>query len=103
MKPDKERTQELWERCGLEFYQNDNRFWARTPSGGTIELLVDLNNLFLYAVPVWIDKIMAEQECSSDFAYAVVFKRWLQELELNIPHAADALFEACYKSLGGKE
>ena len=58
--------------------------------------------LFEYAVPVWIDKIMAEQGCSSDLAYAIMFKKWLEELELDIPHAAETLFRAIYKALGGE-
>ncbi|MBU1173271.1 MAG: hypothetical protein KKD44_27205 [Proteobacteria bacterium] len=55
---------------------------------------VDLNNLFRWAVPLVIDKIMLKQECSSDVAYAILFKKWLQELQLNIPYAADTLYEA---------
>jgi len=35
---------------------------------------------------------IAEQQCSSDLAYAILFKKWLQELELDMPHPALALF-----------
>jgi len=56
-----------------------------------------LDACFKWLVPVWIDKIMIEQECSSDFAYAILFKKWLQELELNIPHAALAFCLAIEK------
>ncbi len=51
MIPTEEQIKELWERCGVDFYVNDNRYWARTPSGGAVELKVDLNNLFSIAVP----------------------------------------------------
>ena len=51
----------------------------------------DLNACFKWLVPKVIDIIMAEQECSSDLAYAILFKKWLQELELDIPHYAPTL------------
>ena len=57
---------------------------------------------FEYIVPKWIDIIMVEQECSSDFAYAIMFKKWLQELELNIPHVALALCRAVEKLIDGE-
>jgi hypothetical protein len=62
---------------------------------------IDLNNLFKYAVPVTIDKIMSEQECSSDLAYAILFKKWLQKLELDIPNHEGTLYwtiEEIFKS-----
>ena len=46
-----QEIKEFWKGCGLEFYESDNRFWARTPSGGAVELLIDLNNLRRYAFP----------------------------------------------------
>ena len=63
---------------------------------------LDLNNLFKYAAPKAIDRIMAGQECSSDVAYAILFKKWLQELELDMTHPALALFWAIYEALGVK-
>ena len=106
MKPTKEQIQWLWEQCGFE-YSDD---WSSTcpykdPQGVILHSWkgIDLNNLWKYAVPTVIDRIMTEQECSSDVAYGILFKKWLQELELNIPHAALALFWAIYKCLGGKE
>lgn len=64
------------------------------------DFTTDLNALFKYAVPKWIGKIMTEQECSSDLAYAILFKKWLQELELNIPHATMALCKALLMLIG---
>ncbi|MEE9304590.1 MAG: hypothetical protein V3U84_12510 [Thiotrichaceae bacterium] len=58
---------------------------------------IDLNNLFKYAVPKAIDKIMAEQECSSDLAYSILFKKWLQKLECDIPNHARTLFWAIWQ------
>ena len=52
---------------------------------------------FKWLVPKAIDKIMAEQECNSDFAYAILFKKWLQKLELMIPKATLALCLAIKK------
>ena len=56
-----------------------------------------LDACFKWLVPKAIDEIMAEQECSSDIAYAILFKKWLQELELIIPEAALALCLAISK------
>lgn len=55
-----------------------------------------------HLVPKAIDEIMAEHKCSSDVAYAILFKKWLQELELIIPKAALALCLAIEKMIGGK-
>lgn len=106
MKPTKEQIRWLWEQCEFTiyvdggyitwYYHNGKIFGFEPPT-------IDLNNLFKYAVPVVIDKIMAEQECSSDVAYAILFKRWLQELELNIQKPALTLYQVCYEALGGKE
>ena len=60
--------------------------------GYFIPRAIDLNSLFKYAVPIAIDKIMAENEYSSDLTYEILFKRWLQELALIIPEADTALF-----------
>jgi len=83
------QVRELWEVCGC--------------SGNILAYLfnttLSLDNLFKHAVPKVIDKIMAEYECSSDFAYASLFKRWLVELELDIPNADTALFKVVYKVL----
>jgi len=35
--PTQEQIKEFWEWCGVEFYANDNRVWARTPSGGAVD------------------------------------------------------------------
>ena len=56
-----------------------------------------LDACFKRLVSLIIDKIMAEQECSSDVAYAFLFKKWIQELELIIPEAALALCKAISK------
>lgn len=57
-----------------------------------------LSACFEWLVPLVIDKIMGEQGCSSDVAYAILFKKWLQELELIIPDAALALCLAISKN-----
>ena len=95
--PTKEQQQWLWEKCGFKHTNSPNEFirrnWWTNPEHHCESHLpdLDLNNLFKYAVPIWIEKIMAEQECSSDVAYEILFKKWLQELQLNIPHVALAL------------
>lgn len=62
-----------------------------------------LDACFKWPVPKVIDKLMAEQECSSDLAYAILFKKWLQELELIIPEAALALCLAIEKLIDKEE
>lgn len=100
MKPTPEKIQELWELLG---WRDAPGLGLISPEGEDWVPPIDLNSLFKYAVPVVIDKIMAQFECSSDLAYEILFKRWLQELQLNIPHADTALFKVCCKALGGKE
>ncbi len=56
-----------------------------------------LDAIFKWLVPLAIDKIMSDQECSSDLAYAILFKKWLQELELDIPYHAPTLCLAIEK------
>ena len=84
---DKE-IKELWEKCGFNIHPTQFVF-----------PVIDLNNLFRWAVPLAVDKIMVEQDCSSELAYAILFKKWLQQLELNIPHATDSLFRALQEVL----
>ena len=91
MKPTVEQSKEFWERWGLK--QNEALCWEY--EGKYVSTIIPdthLNNLFKYAVPKAIDKIMAEQECSSDLAYAILFKKWLQKLELDIPNHEGTLF-----------
>jgi len=56
-----------------------------------------LDACFKWLVPKAIDEIMAEQGCSSDAAYAILFKKWLQKLELIIPKTALAFCLAIEK------
>lgn len=58
--------------------------------------------LFKYAVPVAIDRIMAEQECSSDLAYAMLFKKWLRKLELDIPNHEGTLYWTIWEVINEK-
>ena len=82
--------------------QIEDPYWSN-PKGQECtrypDFLHDLNACFRWLVPPTIDRIMAEQGCSSDLAYAILFKRWLQELELIIPRAAEALCQAILKML----
>ena len=56
-----------------------------------------LDVCFMWLVPMAIEEIMAEYGCSSDVAYAILFTKWLQELDLIIPEAALALCLAIEK------
>jgi len=106
--PSESEIKEFWESCGFKqlepgrggyHYQNTKKVWNWLPPSEverhkSIPFLpsINLDSLFKYAVPNVIDKIMAEGGCSSDVAYEILFKKWLQELQLNIPHATLALF-----------
>ncbi len=108
--PTEEQIKEFWKWCGL---QTKHTFVAmgfgmkECSNCGALKdgfmkyctslLDVDLNSLFCHTVPKVIDKIMAEQECSSDLAYAILFKKWLQKLELDIPNHEGTLFQACWE------
>ncbi len=74
----------------VRFIPQRAQFWEEVPP-------VDLNNLFKCAVPKAIDVIMAKQECSSDVAYAILFKKWLQELEFDMTHPSNTLFKVLDK------
>ena len=107
--PTQEQIKRFWEWCGFkikrtyhDFYELESplkeQYWFGLPPCPIKNYPpIDLNNLFLYAVPKVIDIIMAEQECSSDVAYAILFKKWLQELELDIPNHDGTLFWALDK------
>jgi len=101
MKPTAEQWEELLRWCGFEYRPNWERCWKyptkypHSQSSKTPPKLT-LDNLFRWAIPLAIDKIMAEHECSSDIAYAILFKHWLEELQLDIPHAANTLFLVVY-------
>jgi len=79
----------------------DNKFLRKPLAKGSLYRALcftqSLDACLKWLVPLAIDKIMAEQECSSDLAYAILFKKWLQELELIIPKAALALCKAIEK------
>ena len=62
-----------------------------------------LDACFKWLVPKVIDTLMAEQECSSDLAYAILFNRWLLELQLIIPESALALCLAIEKLIDGEK
>ena len=90
---------EMW---NYERYKETNAWWE-APNGRRFKDLPDftqsLDACFKWIVPKVIDKIMAEQECSSDLAYAVLFKKWLQKLELDIPNHEGTLFWAIWEVL----
>ncbi len=50
-----------------------------------------LDDCFKWLVPKAIDKIMGEQGCSNNIACAILFKKWLQQLEQILPIATLAL------------
>ena len=100
--PTKARIKEFWERIGFKFQQplEGGAIDVLYPDGGfclssskTAILPIDPNNLFRYAVPVAIDEIMKKEKCSSDFAYAILFKKWLEKLQLDIPNHEGTLFQ----------
>ena len=103
MRATKEQIQWFWEQCGVEFYENDGRFWARTPSGGATELLIDLNNLFKYAVP----RVVSYDLQNLPYKYegqhtAIICMADGEYYKADSKDPAIALFWAIFKALGGK-
>lgn len=97
-KPTQEELKKFWEWCGFRLDDGGDFKWWYKPEGDHLPLgeepALDLNNLFQNAVPKAIDRIMIEQDgCSSDVAYAVLFKRWLAELELDMQHPDLTLYK----------
>ena len=114
MKDEQELNKKLGEGVGFRYQatielehnicRQEGWIYPDGSMGNTPETLFNLPNFiqsldacFKHLVPLAIDIIMAKQECSSDFAYATLFKKWLQELELIIPEAALALCLAIEK------
>ena len=89
--PAKEQIREFWGICGLK---RGTCGWMYDPAEPLRPIFppIDLNNLFKVAVPQAIDKIMTSQECSSDLAYAILFKKWLEKLQVDIPNYEGTLF-----------
>ena len=111
--PTQEQIKEFWEWCGFTHFIVEDIPWHKKPEdyqriywyannhwiypNGSKQKdppPIDLNSLFKYAVPKAIDKIMLPQEqgCSCEIAYAIIFKKWLQYLELDIPNHVTTLF-----------
>ena len=105
--PTKERIKEFWLLCGLTFKNfpkdNETRWYFNGECLGTWSFgdlpALTLDNLFEYAIPKAIDKLMLpeEQGCSCEVAYAIIFKKWLQNLECDIPNHAATLFWAIWE------
>ena len=96
----------IFSSCGVDGIVVCERCGATKPALNKYCSIPDfthsLDACFKWLVPPAIDRIMAEQECSSDIAYAILFKKWLQELELIIPKAALALCLAIKKLIDMK-
>jgi len=89
-----EQIKEFWEWCGLNFYECDGRLWAETPSGGAVELTLDLNSLFKYAVPKALDKLY-DSHLDVQTAAEYLFQCWLTEYDnCEDKDFAQALFKA---------
>lgn len=81
-----------------KWQEPDNEWHIKIP-----RFTQSLDACFKWLVPKCIDKIMSKQECSSDLAYAILFKKWLQELELDIHYVALALCLAIDKVIDKEE
>ena len=82
-KPTKEEIKEFWELCGLK--RNKYGHWELN-DGPYLDIQLDLNNLFKYAVPKEIDYLPT---------YRLLFDKWLEWLE-DLPDPALALFWALW-------
>ncbi len=75
--PTLEQIREFWEWCGLEVKSvfASVHFWGTDKDGDGCLLLLDLNNLFLWAVPKF------KQDYGGDVLYRLL-EHWAVELSL---------------------
>lgn len=106
MKPNKEQAKKFWERFGFRRVNcpEPEIEWAYThPDGGYYSFKgyppIDLNNLFKYAVPKYIElDSSGDSPNNIDNAYRRLFERWLKRLHWdNWQDPALSLFWAIYK------
>ena len=112
----KELTKEqwFWEQCGFKqlepgrggyHYRTTKKVWNWLPPSETerhksIPFLppIDLNNLFLYAVPKIREKLKTKFRFNE-----MVVEPWVKDWLYWDEDPADSLFEIIYKAFGGKE
>ena len=111
MQPTKEHKQWLWEQCGFEYLPHLTA-WNLRQSDGLLDLyedapLIDLNNLFKYAVPkLQLEGYVISLVAMEFAAFRVHFmkvttgKEWHFEKDEADPTLA--LFWAIYEVFGGK-
>ncbi len=116
IEPTQEQIREFWKHWGLVHINNPvqevtnsceamcldrlvNGWYKPDYSNARSELItlkdvpiIDFNNLFKYAVPIVIERIMKERECNEEDAYDILFLKWLQN-----GHDVHALFWAIWK------
>ena len=117
MEPTDKKIQEFWERVGFEKRYLGGQFigWKYPNGEHRLKLpLVHPNSLFKYAVPKVIE-VLDKETLNFEFRYRRitllgkwVWIFWVSDAYDSTHHAinedpADALFEVCYKALGGKE
>ena len=120
MKPTDKQIRWLWEQCGFKWIEvkayRAEGYWA-SPDGKTNYThassssgfpTLDLNNLVLYAVPKLSPKtlIIETYHYEGEMYYSVYILSEKQSGGLwcgNDKNLADAMVEAIYKALGGKE
>ena len=98
MNPTKEQIQWFWEQCGFKLDDDGDFRWWYLPDGSHLSLdedpLLDINNLFKYAVPKLIEKIGRYD------LVTLVINAFCDALEAG-GEFKDYLFWAIYKALGG--
>ncbi len=114
--PTKEQIERFWERCGIRYEVDQDVFKVIFPDGewynfganwemGEIEPPIDLNNLFLSAVPKALKVIAEKGYCPPIMK---LFQLWYDELvtqagdSSNVERAALALFWVLWEVLNVK-
>ncbi len=118
MKPTDKQKQFVWEQCGWEYKVEKSHIWWKWDKPNEPVIIrdipppIDLSNLLKYADPI-LDKMgehyMILQKKWDDYSVRqavlafVDIAKFQKDFEGEGDTYEDAVFEAIYKALGGKE
>jgi hypothetical protein len=116
MKPTEEQIKKFWEWCGLykDLATNGERYWFMgeeivSPTNEEGNPIIDLNNLFKYAVPKliatghWLGMITTQLSSDTQYTFAIYVEKYKDkaEHEASDKDPALALFWAISKVIEG--
>lgn len=118
LNPTEEQVKEFWEWCGFEHIPAkycesckrwEGEYWIKKGIGRRFHrpelLVIDLNNLFVWAVPKAVKAIGDTSQRTDEEAMTLLFSLWLKEFwtpRTTPISIEDALFWAIYKVMEKK-